>query len=216
MKSLPHYAKNLAKIAAIIALMGSLVWVQWPIDLSKVSPGALLTFVAAFIAWVSFELEDLSSVLKIENRKMNEDVEKINSLIGIIDKKQYYILRNNAIETTMQNDDYEGLSKLLDYYEDDIFPFNNRDVQAKYEKFCRDSEDFLNELMSIYNKGSNGWMTWRPDNGSWVSQDKYDYVMNKINELNIKSRNLNDSWISFLKLASKSLSGASISIERYK
>lgn len=52
----PEHPKKLARVGAILTVMGSLIWVQWPIDPEKFNIAAVVVLIGLLIAWVSMEL----------------------------------------------------------------------------------------------------------------------------------------------------------------
>ena len=104
-----EYPTKTARIGAVLALVASLVWVQWPIEFARIGIAPILAFVAAFVVWVGVELADWQNHHGYNINTLNEDVGKLNQLIKLVDRKTYYILRNANLETYIGSDDYKGL-----------------------------------------------------------------------------------------------------------
>ncbi|PDT03536.1 hypothetical protein CO666_13210 [Rhizobium chutanense] len=95
----PEFPRRIARIGSILALLGSLIWVQWPIDFAKFNVSAMLLALAAFVTWAGIELSDYIGDNKSHDNVMSDDVDKLNSLLKIIDKNQFYILKEKGIHT---------------------------------------------------------------------------------------------------------------------
>jgi hypothetical protein len=87
----PEFPKRIARISAVLTLVGSLIWVQLPIDFSRFNIASLILLIGSFTAWASIELADYSASSGSHDNIMLDDVEKINSIIKLIDKKQFYV-----------------------------------------------------------------------------------------------------------------------------
>lgn len=217
----PQLPKTLGRIAAILTMIGSLVVLQWPIDSSNLSPSAMIALVASFITWLAIELAEytepskLTSNTQVIDNIKSEDIEKLNTILRIVDKRQYYTLKNKSIETYMEDNDYIGLRDLIYYKEDDIFPFHNEKIQAAYEKFCTECTDFYSNFYTLYTSDGRGRSTWRPSGDRYVSEERYEEVMKSIARLNRMLLNLSDLWEKLISTAQKELKGSSKSIERY-
>jgi hypothetical protein len=211
----PEFPKQIARVGAVITLIGSLVWVQWPVDFEKFNIAALILLIGSFAAWLSMELAEYANDTKSSDHVLVDDVEKINSIIGFIDRNQYYTLRNKAIQTYMDDDDYEGLLKLVVFRESDIFPFHNSKIQAAYLAFCDDAQSFYREFYGLYTSDGRGRSTWKPPGERWVEDDIYRKVMSKIAGLDRKASRLADAWERLINLARQELKGASKAIDRY-
>lgn len=217
----PQFPKTLGRIAAILTMIGSLVWLQWPIDTSNLSPGALVFLVASFISWLAIEFAEYTEPMKLaddaqKSDNMNsEDVDKLNSILRIIDRRQYYVLKNKAVQTYMEDDDYNGVRDLIYYKEDDIFPFHNGKIQALYERFCSDCKEFYSEFYNLYTSDGRGRSTWRPSGDRYVSEERYEEVMGSIAHLDRMLSSLSDLWEQLISTAREELKGSSKSIERY-
>ncbi|TXR50084.1 hypothetical protein [Phyllobacterium endophyticum] len=212
----PEHPKKLARVGAILTVMGSLIWVQWPVDPEKFNIAAVIVLIGSFIAWVSIELADQTSETNVRDNVLVDDVKKINSLLKIIDRNQAYVLREHAIETYFRDTNYNGLQTLLYFRQDDIFPFHNEQIQKLYEKFCRDAENFLSDLYSLYTSDGDGSMTWRPTGERWVSDEIYEQVMTEIAKLNRQASALSASWEDLIIIAKKEFKGASLGIDAYE
>lgn len=195
--------------------MGSLIWVQWPIDLEKFNLAAGALFLASFVTWVSIELAEFTSDSSIRDNVLVDDVKKMNSLLKVVDRKQAYVLRENAIQTYVEDTDYDGLRNLLYFRQDDIFPFHNEKIQVSYEKFCKDAERFLSDFFQLYTSDGRDRMTWRSADQLWLPQPEYDEVMAKIAKLDRQASGLSNSWEALIILARGELKGASLGIDRY-
>lgn len=216
MRIAPEHPNKLARIGACLTVMGSLIWVQWPINLRdfNFAPGILL--LASFVSWVSMELADLGSENIGKDNTLNDDVKKVNALLKIIDRRQSYILREHAIETYINDTDYDGLRDLQYYYSDDIFPFHNAKIQAAYEKFCKDADSFLHNFYHLYTSDGRGRMTWRTADERWLPDEQYNRVMEEISQLNRQTSALSKSWETFVALARQELKDASVRIDPYE
>jgi len=212
----PEFPKQIARVGAVITLVGSLVWVQWPIDFEKFNIAAMLLLVGSFAAWSSMEVADYSNTTRSNDHALVDDVNKINTIIGILDKNQYYILRNKAIQTYMDDGDYDALRKLIYFRESDIFPFHNAKIQAAYEVFCQEARDFYGEFYGLYTSDGRGRSTWKPPGERWVDDDIFRNVMSKIATLDRKASALADSWEGLINLARQELKGASKGVDRYE
>ena len=211
----PEFPKQIARVGAVFTLIGSLIWVQWPVDYDKFNIAELVLLVGSFAAWVSIELAEYSNNTKSNDHALVDDVNKINSVIGLIHRNQYYILKNKAIQTYMEDNDYEGLLNLIYFRESDIFPFHNQKIQAAYEAFCSDVLSFYQEFYGLYTSDGRGRSTWKPRGDRWVEDEIYEKVMSKIAALNRKASSLADSWEGLINLSRQELKGASKAIDRY-
>lgn len=168
------------------------------------------------MAWVSIELADVSMISKFDDNILSDDAEKLNKLLDIIDRNQFYILRNKAIQTYMDEDDYDGLRKLINHSENDIFPFHNQRIQALYEQFCDDVRDFYSDFYNLYTSDGRGNSTWRPSGERYVDDEIYSKIMTKIAFLDRKASRLAQAWIDLISVSRQELKGASKAIERYE
>lgn len=211
----PEFPTRIARVGAVLTLLGSVVWVQWPIDLSKFNFAAMILFVASLATWASIELADSKNVTSSDNI-MSDDVDKLNSLLKMIDRKQFYILKNKAIETYMNDDDYDGLRDLISHKDDDIFPFHNKNIQSLYERFGADARDFYSGYYGIYSYDGHDRATWRPPGGGYVDEETYKKIRTKIAELDRKASKLAELWQELINVSREELKGASKAIERYE
>ncbi|ASV86657.1 hypothetical protein CES85_2244 [Ochrobactrum quorumnocens] len=216
MRVIPEHPSKLARIGSCLAVMGSLVWVQWPIDFQNLNIAGVILLIGSLVTWLGIELADFSNGNSAHDGMMVDDVNKLNSLLKLVDRHQAYILREHAIETSMHDTDYDGIQQLVRYHNDDIFPFHNKNIQVHYEQLCRDAEKFLRDLFNLYTSDGRGWMTWRVAGEGWVSQDVYDRVMSRIGELNRQTSLLSQTWEELITLALAELKGASQPINRYE
>lgn len=218
---IPEFPNRLARIGAILTLIGSLVWIQWPVDFSKFNFAAVILLIGSFVTWVSVELADYMGTdnsadqAKSADNIKSDDVDKLNAILKIIDKNQFSILKQKAIQTYMEDDDYDGLRDLIYYKEDDIFPFHNVRLQEIYEKFCADCKDFYSKFYNLYTSDGGGRSTWRPVGNRYVSDEIYSGVMTEIAELDRKASSLAELWEQLIVVARQELKGASKSILRY-
>jgi len=213
---IPEHPNKNARIGAILTLMGSLVWVQWPIDFEKFNAAALLLLIGSFVAWVSVELSEKPADEKSNDNILVDDVNKMNSLLKIIDKKQFYILKNKAIQTYMHENDYLGLLELIYFRENDIFPFHNDEIQKAYIAFAEAVTNFHHEFYTLYTSDGRGHSTWKPTGEHWVDDDVYKKIMSKIALLNNQASSLADMWESLIALSRRELKGASKALDRYE
>jgi hypothetical protein len=211
----PEHPKKIARIGAIITLIGSLVWVQWPIDFEKFNVAALILFIGSLAAWVSIELADFSYDKKADDHALVADVEKMNSIVAIVHRNQYYVLKNMAIQTYMDDEDYEGLRLLTSFYSSDIFPFHNQRIQTAYEKFCGDAQTFLGQFYGLYTSDGRGRSTWKPPGDRWVEDEIYEKVMSKIAVLNQRASALAEAWEALINMSRQELKSASKLLDRY-
>jgi hypothetical protein len=121
-----EHPSRLARISSVLVMLGSLVWVQWPLQYEEFGIASSLLFFGSLVAWIGMELADLGKKDSIIINKINDDVQKMNYILELIDRNQSYIIRNLAIETYIHDDEYYGLQRLCDYYSDDMFPFHTR------------------------------------------------------------------------------------------
>ncbi|WP_275789463.1 hypothetical protein [Pararhizobium gei] len=212
----PEFPSRIARVGAVLTVIGSLIWVQWPVDFAKFNFAALILFVASLMTWVSIELADASNNSKSNDYVLLDDVDKINSLISIMDKNQYYIIKNKAIQTYMDEDDYDGILKIISLHENDIFPFHNKNIQAAYDAFCNDARAFYREFYGLYTSDGRGRSTWKPSGERWVEDEIYKQVMSKIAALDRKASALSESWEALINLARQELKGASKAVDRYE
>ncbi|MGN7956702.1 hypothetical protein [Agrobacterium tumefaciens] len=212
----PEHPRKISRIAATVAVMGSLIWVQWPIDLAKIGIAPVVALIASSLTWISVELAEFVSDNSTRDSILVDDVKKLNAILKLVDRHQAYILREHAIETSIRDTDYDGIRELVNYYKDDIFPFHNESLQARYEQLCRDAEHFLHDFFNLYTSDGRGWMTWRAAEDGWVPQDVYDRVMGRIANLNRQTTALSSAWEELVALALQELKGASVAIDRYE
>lgn len=210
-----EYPTKTARIGAILSLMATLVWVQWPIDITQISIAPILFFLAALVVWISVELADWQNHRGYNVNTLNEDARKLNQLINVVDRKTYYILRNASVETYIGSDDYRGLEDLLAYYREDVFPFHNEKLQEPYEKFHKRSANFIEKLWTLYTSDGSGRATWRSHPDRWVDDDLYEEIMAKIAVLNREAAELSDAWENFIRVAKAELRGNSFGIASY-
>lgn len=218
MSMINEHPKRLARVAAVIALLGSLVWVQWPLDLARMNIAGAVLFVAAFMTWASIEYAEFHADGKGSKADniMSEDASKLNRLLAIVNKRQFYVLKHCAIETYIGDKDYCGLEDIIAFREKDIFPFHSKDIQSKYESFCALAEKFLHGLYGLYTSDGCGSMTWRSRGDGWVSDEVYAKVMTKITGLNGEATILARSWEELITAARDELKGASTPVEHYE
>lgn len=217
MKSANEYPKPYARIGAVLALLGTAIWVQWPLDFAKINITGAVFFVAAFITWIGIERAEYEG--SHEAAKLDaihsEDASKLNRILTYINKNQFYVLRHHAIETYIAERNYSGLEDILYYKENDIFPFHSKDIQTKYENFCALTEKFIEGLYGLYTSDGRGSMTWRSRRDDWVSDEVYKKVMTQIARLNREASALASSWEDLIATARAELKGASTPIEHY-
>ncbi|CDZ49145.1 hypothetical protein [Neorhizobium galegae] len=211
----PEYPKRLARIGSVFALVGSLVWVQWPVDFEKFNIAAGIIFLASLVTWFSVELSDYLGDGSFADNVVSEDVEKFNSILGFVGPNQFYVIKNKAIQTYMEKDDYDGLRSLIHYSENDIFPFHNLKVQTSYEEFCKSAREFCSDFYSLYSSDGRGSATWRPTGDGYVSDEVFEKIMTKIAKLDRKASHLAELWEELIKLARHELKGASTKIRHY-
>lgn len=216
MRIAPEHPNRLARIGACLTVMGSLIWVQWPINLENFNFAAGILLLASFMSWVSIELADLSSKDVGKDNALNDDVHKMNALLKIVDRRQAYILREHAIETYINDTDYNGLRNLQSYRGDDIFPFHNEKIQFAYEKFCKDVDSFLHDFYDLYTSDGRGRITWRTADERWLPEEQYNRVMKKIAQLNRQTTALSKTWEALVALARQELKDASVRIDPYE
>lgn len=213
---IPEHPTKYARIGAVLTLIGSLVWVQWPIDFEKFNIAAFLLLVGSFVAWISMEISEKPPQDKSSDNILVDDVSKMNSLLKMIDKKQFYILKNKAIQTYMHEDDYSGLLELIYFWENDIFPFHNNEIQKAYIRFAEAATNFHHEFYTLYTSDGRGHSTWKPTGEHWVDDDVYKKIMSKIALLNNQASSLADMWESLIALSRRELKGASKALDRYE
>jgi hypothetical protein len=166
--------------------------------------------------WASIELADYASDSSTRDNVLVDDVKKMNSLLKVVDRKQAYVLRENAIQTYVRDTDYDGLRDLLNFRQDDIFPFHNEQIQASYDQFCKDAENFLSDFFHLYTSDGRDRMTWRSADQRWLPQPEYDEVMAKIANLDRQASGLSKFWEALIVLAKQELKGATLGIDRYE
>lgn len=215
MRVIPEHPSKLARIGSCLAVMGSLVWVQWPIDFQNLNIAGVILLIGSLITWLGIELADFANDTGIKDNLLVDDGRKLNSLLKIVDRQQFSILRENAIETYMSDDAYNGLRGIIFFRRDDIFPFHNEKIQRLYVKFCEDSATFLGDLYSLYTADGRGQMTWRTADERWVPDNVYKEVMGKIALLDQMASNLAKSWEELAILAKQEFKGASVGIDSY-
>jgi hypothetical protein len=211
----PEFPRRIARIGSILALLGSLIWVQWPIDFAKFNVSAMLLAIGALLTWAGIELSDYIGDNKSHDNVMSADVDKLNSILKIIDRNQFYILKYKEIQTYMEDDDYAGLLNLISYRESDIFPFQHPKIQSLYEKFCNDTLDFYSEFYNLYTSDGRGRSTWRPTGDRYVSDEIYKKIRTKVAVLNDKASKLAQQWEELINVSRQELKGASKPVERY-
>lgn len=217
-----EHPKQIARIGAVIALVGSLIAIQWPIDFANLNIPAVLLFIAALVTWIGVEVADLHRIAdpSAGDQKaaalMTEDVNKINHLMTLIDRNQYYVVKNFAVETYFWDSIYDGILKLNRYYEDDLFPFHNGKIQEKYIQLVNEAKDFHHDLYLLYTSDGKGRSTWRTRDDRWVPDDVYNRVMEKVAALNKQTTNIADFWEQLIEVARQELKGAPKSITRYE
>jgi len=215
MRAIPEYPSKLARIGSCLAVMGSLIWVQWPIDFHNLNIAGVILFIGSLVTWLGIELADFANDTSIKDNLLVDDVRKLNSILKIVDRRQFNILREHAIETYMSDDAYNGLRDIIYFRQEDIFPFHNEKIQRLYVKFCEDSDVFLDDLYSLYTADGRGRMTWRTADERWVPDNVYKEVMGKIALLNQMASNLAKAWAELVILAKQEFKGASVGIDPY-
>lgn len=109
----PEFPSRIARVGAIVTLLGSLIWIQWPIDFEKFDAAAFILLIGSLVSWVGIELADyqkseafsrkaVSQDPDLNDNAKSEDVNKVNSLLKMIDKRQFYTLKEKAIQTYMR------------------------------------------------------------------------------------------------------------------
>lgn len=212
----PKHPNRIARIGSVLALVGSLIWVQWPINFASFNIAAIILLVAAFVTWISTELADYRESERFNDNVMSDDVDKLNAIIGLIDRNQFYILKQKSIQTYMGADDYKGIRNLIYEKENDIFPFHNGKLQKLYEKFSNDAHDFYMKFYGLYTYDGHGRSTWRPSDGQYVSDEIYEEIQSEIAVLNEKASKLAELWEELIYVSRQELKGASKAIERYE
>lgn len=213
---IPEYPAKLTRIGAILALMATLVWVQWPLDFNRIGIGQSVAFLAALMTWIGIEWADWQNHYGYNINSLNEDARKVNDLIEILDRKTYYQLRHANVETYIGADDYKGLERLLAYREVDLLNFHSKAIQDKYENVERLGRRFIHDLFSLYTTDGHGRATWRPHSDGWVEDEIYEKVMLKIAELNQDATAVADAWEDFIIVAKSELRGNSVGLNSYK
>ncbi|MCR9121148.1 MAG: hypothetical protein NXH91_02620 [Phyllobacteriaceae bacterium] len=213
---IPEYPTKVTRIGAILALMATLVWVQWPLDFNRLGVGQSITFLAALMTWIGIEWADWQNHYGYNINSLDEDATKVNYLIEILDRKTYYQLRYANVETYIRVDDYKGLEEFLAYYEADLFKFHNNSIQDSYDNVERLGRIFIHNLWSLYTSDGRGWATWRPRNDDWVEDEIFEKVMLKIAGLNRDATAVADAWEDFIKVAKSELRGNSVGLNFYK
>lgn len=216
MNVVPEHPSRIARIGSVLALVGALVWVQWPLDLASFSIAAVLAFIGALTAWISVELADYRESERFFDNVMSEDVDKLNSLLKIIDRNQFYVLKRQAIQAYMDSDAFRGIQKLIDHKDNDIFPFHSNNIQSLYEKFSKDAHDFILKYYSLYSYDGNDRSTWRPPGGGYVSNEIYKVIQDEIAVLNEEASKLAELWEELIGVSRRELRGASRTIDRYE
>ncbi|ESY70034.1 MULTISPECIES: hypothetical protein [Mesorhizobium] len=216
LKMVPEHPNRIARIGSVLALVGSLVWVQWPINFSSFNIAAVILLIAAFITWISTELADYRESERFNDNVMSDDVDKLNSIIKIIDRRQFYTLKQKAIQTYMDEDDYRGLQSLIYYRENDIFHFHSVKIQTIYEKFSKEVLEFYMRFYSLYTYDGHGRSTWRPSGDRYVSDEVYKEIQHEIAMLDHKASKLVELWEELINVSRRELKGASKAIERYE
>lgn len=215
LKMVPEHPNRIARVGSVLALVGSLIWVQWPINFASFNIAAVILLIAAFVTWISTELADYRESERFNDNVMSDDVEKLNAIISLIDRTQFYTLRQKAIQTYMEADDYRGIQNLIYYKENDLFPFHNKRIQSLYENFVKDAHDFIMQFYGLYTYDGHGRSTWRPSGDRYVSDEIYKEIMGDIAVLDRKASKLADLWEEFIAVSRQELKGASKAIERY-
>ncbi|WP_176083629.1 hypothetical protein [Martelella sp. HB161492] len=211
----PEYPSKIAKTSSVIAMLGSAVWMQWPFNLNDLSIGAVLAFIASFGAWISIEIADYQN--SSNSTSVDEDIRKFNHLLEMVNRNQYVVLKEFAVETYIDSNQYEGLEKISRYHEVDIFKFHNEAVQLKYDEFCNFAQVFLGELWLLYKSDGRGQATWLPRrNDGWVDEERFNKIMVKVYALTQKTTGLSDLWAELVSLARKELKGGSLHMEQYE
>lgn len=210
-----EYPSKLARIAAVLTVLGSIIWIQGPIEFTSVSVGQAILALAALVAWVSVEVADWQNVRDFNENYLNEDAVKLNDLTKIVNARQYYVLKNHNLETYIGSDDYRGLEDLVAYFDQDPFKFHNENIHEKYETFYAKSQEFLHKLWVLYTSDGKGRATWRSSRGDWIEQEAYEKVMDEIADLNRRASDLAEDWEQFLQTAKTDLRGNSIGITGY-
>lgn len=210
-----EYPTKIGRIGTILTLIGSLIWVQWPIEFAQFDPFKILAVLAALVLWISVEAADWKNHNGYNINSLNEDVMKLNSLLSIIDRSTYYTLRETPIETYIYTDDYNGLSSLDSHHGLDIFPFHNELLQEKYEEFCLKSNKFQGVLWGLYTSDGTGRATWIPNGYDYRDEEKYENKRQKTLKLSQDAYELSKDWESFLTIAKKELKGNSVGVASY-
>ncbi|MEP4032195.1 hypothetical protein [Roseibium polysiphoniae] len=212
-KEFPH---QLARVGSVLALIGSLVWIQWPIEFEKFGPGSFVAFVACLVIYIAIEFAEFSRNSSVQENILNDDVKKFNYILEIVDYNQSYVIMNYDIETYIDDEDYRGLRKIVRYFDDDMFPFHNKRVQDYFASFCQKSEDFLSALYEIYTSTGRGTATWRPGGDGYVSNEEYEKVIEEIGEIRRIKRQASDIWEEFIKVAREELKGSTVRMKQYE
>lgn len=216
MNTAPEHPNRIARISAVLALLGSLIWVQWPIDIENFNIAAIILFFAALLTWIGIEISDYRKDERFNDNILSDDVDKLNKIIEFMDKNQFYTLSKVEIQTYMNADSYKGIEKIIHYKENDIFPFHNNKIQNLYDIFSSKSEDFLMRLYNLYTYDGNGRITWRPSGDRWVSDETYQKIMAEKAILGRDASNLAKLWEELIQISIQELKGASKTINRYE
>nr|CAD6618402.1 hypothetical protein RTCK_03600 [Rhizobium sp. TCK] len=214
--TVPDHPERLARVGSVLALVGSVIWLQWPIDTERFNIAAVVFFVAALATWVAIELADFLGDRSFNDNILSDDVEKLNVLLGFITAGQFYVLRNKAIQTYMDDDDYEGLLDLISYAERDIFRFHNEALEASYRAFSAKASEFYRAFYLLYTSDGRGHSTWRPRGDGYVSDEVFERIQTRIGALDGQASELATLWEKFILLARRELKGSSRHIRQYE
>lgn len=86
MRAIPEHPSKLARIGSCLAVMGSLIWVQWPIDFHNLNIAGVILLIGSLVTWLGIELADFANDTGMKNNLLVDDVRKLNSLLKIVDR----------------------------------------------------------------------------------------------------------------------------------
>ncbi len=205
-------SRTLIKVGAVLALLGSVLWGQFPIDLNDIGPGPLIMFIASFITWISLELSEVP----LSNKNSNEDAIKLNAILKFIDKNTYYNISKCYLETTIGIYDYKGLEELLDYRNTELNKFHDKILEKYYSDFCAKAKIFLAGVWTLYTSDGGNTATWRPIGNGYVSDARYQEVRNEISRLNDLADKLATDFAELIKKSQIQLKDSNVAINYYE
>ena len=125
-----------ARIGAVYSVIGGLVWLLWPEDLSFAdNPEAWLALLSAFVIWNFFEFQ---SIREVESERLSKnDIRVSRELVDLHANRMRYLLKDTDLWTFVRSDIYSDVGALCDRRERGIFFFHQEELDGELATFMK-------------------------------------------------------------------------------